>query len=66
MKMTRSRWRAFSELNINFAAIALASLVVPLFTGEFDINRWPVVILGMISTVALSWVSLASADKGKL
>jgi hypothetical protein len=64
--MSRSKWRSFSMLNSNFAAVTLASLVIPLFTGQFDIARWQVVVLGIISTSSLAWISLLSAEKGKL
>ena len=66
MKMTRSHWRGLAMVNANFATVTLGSLVVPVFLGEFDIAQWPVVVLGMIATALLTWLTLFSAEKGKL
>lgn len=66
MEMTRFKWRATSNLSSNFAAVFLASLVVPLLTGDFDLSKWYVVLFGLALTVFFIWLSLVSADKGKL
>ena len=64
--MTRSKWKALSSLFTNFASIFLASLVIPVITGNIDLSQWYVIVLGMTGTSAFSWLSLISAEKGRL
>lgn len=64
--MTRPKWKALSTLCSNFASVFLASLVVPIFIGGFDISEWYVVILGIGFTGGFSWASLVTAQQGRL
>lgn len=64
--LTKSKHKALSSVSANFSTVFLASLVIPIFTGEFDINNWPVVLFGLITSISLIWLSVLFAEKGKL
>lgn len=66
VNITRSQWRAISLLSTNFSAVFLASLVLPVVTGNVDLSKWYVVILGVVLTIFFVWLTLVSAKEGKL
>ena len=64
--MTRSTWRALSTNFLNSSAVFLASMVIPIFTGQFDTSKWYVVTSGIILTILFAYLSLLAAKEGKL
>jgi len=66
MRLESPEFRALSNVCTNFSEVFLASLVIPVFVGEFDTSRVPVLILGIALTGLFVWLSLIFAKKGKL
>ncbi|OGE33110.1 hypothetical protein A3E66_02135 [Candidatus Daviesbacteria bacterium RIFCSPHIGHO2_12_FULL_37_16] len=65
-KLTSSKSLAISNICINFSTVFLASLVVPIFAGDFNLSKWPIVLSGIIATVSFSLLAIFFAEKGKL
>lgn len=65
MKLTKSKNRMLSTLCGNFSEVFFISLVIPIFTG-FDTGKIPVVIFGILATIAFSWLALIFAERGKV
>ena len=65
MKFTKSKYRALSTIFSNFSEAFLISLIVPFLSG-FDINKSPVLIFGVTTTLISVWISLLFAEKGRL
>lgn len=64
-KLNRYEYRALSSACINFSAVFLASLVLPVITGSFDLNNIPVLSLGLVGTFVALYLALICARRGK-
>ena len=64
-KMSKYKYRALSQTSINFSAVFLASVVIPILF-DFDNSSWFVLILGTIGVAVFVIFSLEFAEKGKL
>ncbi len=66
MKLSRSKLKALSTIGSNFSEVFLASLIIPVFTGEFTQSRLFLLVLGSILLLVSIYISLQFAEKGKL
>lgn len=66
IKLKKSGLKALSSVCTEFTAVFLASLVIPAFTGAFDLSRWPVLLLGVLLTVVSLLFSVLFAQKGNI
>lgn len=64
LRLSRYKYRALSQISINFSAVFLASLVLPVIT-EFDDIPLFVVLFGVVGAVVFIILSLEFAQKGK-
>jgi len=64
-KLTRSKSKALSTICANFSEVFLASFIIPILK-KFDISEWPVLALGLVTTIISVLLSLIFAEKGKL
>lgn len=65
-KLNLSEIRALSSICTNFSAVFLASLIVPVFSGNFDVSAWSMILLGMGLTIGSVALALYCAKKGKI
>ena len=63
--MSKYKYRALSQASINFSAVFLASIVLPVIF-DFDNFSWLVLIFGVTGNVGFLVLSLEFAEKGKL
>lgn len=64
-KLSRYKYRALSQISINFSAVFLASLVLPVIS-MFDTTSWYTVSSGFVGTIVFLLLSLEFAERGKL
>lgn len=55
-----------SSISGNFPEVCFASLIIPLFVGEFDKSDWLVIFLGVVATFSFVTFSLWCAERSKL
>ncbi len=66
LTFNKSELKALSSLFTNFSAVFMASLIVPILTGNFDVTKLPVVLLGLALTIGTAFIAILFAKKGKL
>lgn len=66
MRLTRSGLKTLSVVCANFAAVFLGSLVLPVFIGDIEINRWSMLTFGVLGTGGFSYLAILFAERGKL
>jgi hypothetical protein len=49
-----------------FATVFLASVIIPVVLGGPELSQWPVLIWGIINTVAFTHAALLFGDIGKI
>lgn len=64
--MSLSGFKALSTICANFAAVFLGSMVVQIFVNGSGNSDLKMVVLGLIMTLGSVWLSILSAEKGKL
>ncbi len=64
-KMSKYKYRAFSQTSINFSAVFLASIVLPILF-DFDNFSWFILIFGVTGVIVFIVFALEFAEKGKL
>ena len=65
VKLSKYKYRALSQVYINFSAVFLASVVLPVIFS-FDNFSWFIFVFGIICVVGFLILSLLFAEKGKL
>lgn len=66
IKLTKSKFRALSSLSGNVTQLFVASWIIPPLTSKFDLSQLPVLILGLVLTIAGALVTLEFAQQGNL
>ncbi len=66
LKLTRSKYKILSQICGNLSLLPVGSMIIPVFQGNFDTTKLPVIILALAISISCILFATYFAEKGKL
>ena len=66
LKFSPPAYKALSSVSSNFSAVFLATFIVPVFSGKFDISNLSVILFSLFGLASFTFLSATFAEKGEL
>ncbi|KKQ51679.1 hypothetical protein A2865_00675 [Candidatus Woesebacteria bacterium RIFCSPHIGHO2_01_FULL_39_17] len=66
VRLSKSASKVLSSVFVSFSEVFLASLIIPVFISRVEIARIPVLILGVLLTIASVFLSIKFGERAKI